>query len=380
MKEGSDRNEEVLELMPQGGSQQGGPNSSNNLDVPSIDNAEKQINHASSSSSAMRNPYLYYTIACCCPGFLLGNITTKLHRELPFACFDYACCSDYQLGVAGCQTCGVACLTCLVGWPASPCLAYYLQRERWKLRLFYKDDDRLKPGNMNSCLNWPRNLKEQHEYVCNVYREGMLTFAWDYALYGDMIAPPPEHISYTVMVFGPSTKEEKEFLRKLILRVDYRPTATFSMYDDLTSIEKIKTGIKPLSVDKDGNVRIMELWEIPPSRHRNAALNRFLAESNVILYVFDLNTPSVFAQTKEIFHLHAIHDHCSKIIIILKPTDPGQQHSSLAEEEIVAWARKTSCIWFVVSLQFEQEILKIGRELDKLLLSKKTAIPDVNIV
>lgn len=336
------------------------------------------------------HPAVYTCFACFCPCVLAGNITSKFHRELPFPCCNYTCCYDYQCGVKGCQTCCITGIGAAVGWPLSPCLACHVARERWKLKLFYKEDDRLKPGTWQSALCWPISLKEQHRFVRDVLEDGSLTFAWDYEQYRDQMQSRPDYLSYTMFVFGPDTAAEKDFLRKLMVRVDHSLPPGIDI-PEIRDMQKIHTSTKPLPTE-NGHIRMLEIWQIPPDRHRAPAIRPFLREASLVLFVLDLNDPDGLQAVKQAYQHHADYLACSKVIVVLKQTaaepaveEPGAANklldarssvktdSSRLEEETVSWARKTTSIWFLITLQHENEIMRINRELSKLLKRENAA-------
>ncbi len=69
---------------------------------------------------------------------------------------------------------------------------------RWKVKLFYPDDDRIKDPKtyaswLGTCCMWVSNLSDLHEYVSDLYSDGDLTFEWDFDLYKDHVHPRPDY-------------------------------------------------------------------------------------------------------------------------------------------------------------------------------------------
>jgi hypothetical protein len=248
-----------------------------------------------------------------------------------------------------------------------------LHNERWKLKFFYKEDERLKPNSIKLLLNWPLNLKELNGFIGNIYEEGTLTFAWDLEAYRDQLQPRPDYQTYTIFVFGPVSSGQKEFLRKLMFRVEYSKSAP-PVVSDVEGIEKIITGIKPLVSDAQGGIRMLEMWEIPPSKHQAMSIRPFMVNAHVILYVIDLNASSSLELVQITYSAHqqTMLLYCSKVIVIIKSIDAAEQTVS-EEHEAVLWAKRSGCIWFLMALQHEHEVLRISRALDTLLRRENVA-------
>lgn len=316
------------------------------------------------------SPEVYTCVACFCPCFLIGNMTTKIHRELPFPCFKCSICFDFEIGVRGCESCCWACIGASILWPCSPLFGCYLARERWKLKLFYKDDDRLKPGSWFTSVCWPANLRDQHRFIREVWDDGSLTFSWDFEEYRDQMIQRPDYLSYTLFIFGPDSFGESEFLRKLMVLADKELDIEVNN-PELKLVEKIRTATKPLPTEK-GMIRMMDIWRIPPSKHRSGGLRKLLTNAAITIFLLDLNVPDKLQSVKDAYEYQTDFLVCAKLIVIVKAM-PGVVHENAKriEEETINWARKTTCVWFVISLEHEAEFFKINKELNKLLRREK---------
>eukprot|EP00981_Chlorochromonas_danica_P005317 scaffold1069_cov186-Ochromonas_danica.AAC.2 len=285
------------------------------------------------------HPAIYTCCACCCPGPLLANATSRIHREKAFPCCSCESCSDVAYGVKGCPTCCCVCLTAAILWPVSPLMCCYLSHERWKLKTLYKHDDRLKASSWSTCCCWPINLKEQHFFIRNQAEEGSLTFPWDFEEFRDLLSspPPPAYLTYTMFLFGPDSPLEKEFLRKLMIRVDY-PLPIEVGEVELAGIQKIHTAFQPMARQPDGQIRLLEIWQIPPIRYHMLSLRPMLVEATLVVFLLDLTSREAVEEVQAAYQSHTDYLACSKVLILLKARGPPplpSQVPSLDESELI---------------------------------------------
>ena len=204
------------------------------FDPPSNFSSSRRYHTAFSSSTFTTSPNCrkhcyYWTLSCFCPCVLLANISSKLEREIPFTCFRYQCCfhgcTDLEFGAVGCKTCLETGAMALFAWPCSGILSVHSLWQRYKFKLFYPEDYRLRSANSYSSwfyylLNWPENILEQHQFVKDLYQEGQLTFKWDFDRYQDQQLPRPPEKTFIMMMFAAHTPAKMEFVRKFMMSVD----------------------------------------------------------------------------------------------------------------------------------------------------------------
>eukprot|EP01039_Chlorochromonas_danica_P001695 gene1695-1852_t len=221
-----------------------------------------------------------------------------------------------------------------------------------------------------------------------------------------------------MFLFGPDSPLEKEFLRKLMIRVDY-PLPIEVGEVELAGIQKIHTAFQPMARQPDGQIRLLEIWQIPPIRYHMLSLRPMLVEATLVVFLLDLTSREAVEEVQAAYQSHTDYLACSKVLILLKARGPpplpsqvpsldeseliqevgggGDEESipaplpsspnpnpavplslsmeaiTLLEEQTVSWARKTTTIWFIVDLNQEEEVLRLGRELNKLLLREHSS-------
>jgi hypothetical protein len=258
---------------------------------------------------------------CFCPGCYTGNIMTKLEREptllpgLPVG--KVGCCN----GIQGC------CLASIF-WPLSPFFGMYLMNLRWKFKLFYGDDDRLKLPRDNrqwcmSCCLWHQNLFELNTFVNNLYDEGQLTFKWDFDLYRDQLARYDNYPTTTMFLFCAQTKETSVFFDKLLMhtsrstsvstqqientsispsaRLIYPPESAISTEIDIRDLEVIYTGIRPIQILTSSESIFLAIWKIPPSKFRTIVVTEGLEECTATMFLLDPHDPDGSEKVKQQF-------------------------------------------------------------------------------
>jgi hypothetical protein len=247
--------------------------------------------------------------SCCCPCFLLGNITTKLVREKPFTIF--SCCPQGGVGLEGCQMCCYTCCLSLPGWPIAPCcLSWHLSHLRYKLNLFYESDERLKrPSTLRQqfylCCCWAVDLSEQHQFVSNLFDEGDLTFKWDFDLYRDQLRSRPVLPIVSMVLVTSSSSASTLFKTKLMQAAPTRHSALDETQQaqllpmnrglELDDVQHVSTTVRTVSmpINKDNKLDdnrtpiFLELWQMPPSRAGKASLLPVINDATMILYLLD---------------------------------------------------------------------------------------------
>jgi len=346
-------------------------------------------------------------IACLCPCMLLGNISTKLHREDVFSCFKYAnFCQDCSIGCNGLGHCISTCLMCLPIYPCSFCLSVYLLRQRWKLKLFYPHDDRLPPistvaaGCYYFCY-WPTNLSEQYQFVNDLYKENDLIFQWDYELYRDYVNPikPPEE-SHIILSFGPETAYKAEFIRKLMIQTTLLSApstgsvpSTLDPHAEVFSSnpQYVKTGVRIVTRHPNsGKVTFLEYWDVPPNESNSGLVHAALKHAALSMYIFDCSHAISIPFVQQMFLQSSsttTNNSSSKprfIVILTKDraadTVTAAAASSIAasdefdayqrsvvEMDILYWVKRQGVPWMKIVLTHEEEFRVLQKQIMKML-------------
>lgn len=272
-------------------------------------------------------------------------------------------CFSYQIGPQGCWRCFWTGLLASILWPCSPCFAVYLLDERYKLQLFYPDDERIATEEKTSSLiyqtmKWPVNLMEQHRLVCQEYEAGQLTFQWDIDNYQDMKKPRLPYTTITVVLLGPSSPGKLDFSRKLLQVVENTPLSREEEMAMLNHYDRVRAGFRTMKVDEKG-VKIMELWEIPPNKFiNNFEIQLYIAEASVTLYLFDLDYPEsipMMLQTiEDVTSMNGNDSQIPALIVIIYSHNLSLQ--TYAAEDLIAWAKSQPITWKLVAVNDDEDM------------------------
>lgn len=378
-----------------------------------------------SFNAAQCRETMKYTCFSCC---FMGNIITEFEREEKFKCMESCSyCQECAMGSHGCHYCASMCCLVGLGWPLSPCFSCYLLRERWKIHLFYPHDTRFPPASTISdyCFYyccWMKNLRDQHQFIQQLKKEGNLTFHWDYTLYHDQLPRKKFHSispykSYTLLIFGPNTSLKQQFIRKLLIQTNNQQLSSLKeQYPLLNDIHYIQTGIRTIVNDYTNEINFLEIWDIPINHFQssfishmtNMKTNKEIENNNKIfvsIYLFDMNDYEHFQDMKNIFNQYESIVNKPRMIIILKdPTNTNNINNSInntslsnlnthsiynlnqnstenllnnlsnhsidkiaLEAEILTWAKRQGVLWYHVNVYDEYSYLILNKQIMKLI-------------
>lgn len=322
-----------------------------------------------------------YFMACCCPCLMLGNITSKFAREQTYQICNY-CPSSFQIGEKGLYNCIYTCFPSLIAWPCSPFLSWHLNHQRWKIQLFYKDDERLKELNGKmycyQSLFWPINLLDQYYYISNLYNEGSLTFDWDFELYRDQLLPREMLETFTIFIFGNVSGMKEIFLRKFMVFTSNNTQGNIQVPEGFKiPNDQIRTWIRSTN-GYSGKTKFLEIWEIPPLKFSSSTVLKMMSNnSSISMYIFDPSHEESIEEIRHIFHKHKHSYHKPRLIVLLsekkqdgfevKEFNPAEAKRVSLENELLVWAKRQGEPWFQICVHDEDDYILLNSQIMKLI-------------
>ena len=231
--------------------------------------------------------------SCFCPCLIIGQMKTKIAREV-------LSLSVLSIGWQGFTYCLCTSALALFLWPFSPCLSFYLCRERKKLSVVYSKEPRLKKLSMLAqlyyfCL-WPLNLNEQRIFIELMESENKLAYEWDLNSYKDYlrIASSPKITTIKVFIFGLHTSASDLFFKKFLRYLEPSDASPIMQNNSIgpttTTIsaggDDISIGIRSYQMNNH-EVKFFEVWNIPMIALDSYSLRCNLKTLDVALFIYD---------------------------------------------------------------------------------------------
>jgi hypothetical protein len=218
--------------------------------------AESSDNDSNKSKLSKCEQVKLFGLICFFPCIVLGEMSTKVSREVPLRCYPFSSCCGGRLGGGGCCVCLQTCVCCALGWPFSPALACYVCVQRRNLSRIYPADAAWVCGDACCGLCWPGTLLAHKRLVAQKEQVNILHYPWAYDL---PKAVPFEEAAAaiqkrTLFLIGPPNSGKSTLLKKLCTVVGNEKLSDHHMYIDIKVAALPYSNIGPFT---------LEVWDIP---------------------------------------------------------------------------------------------------------------------